>query len=322
MDDVVAAGSMDLADASGAREAGVWQPRRFALFLATAAVASMTAACDPPPAQPQERIFFEEDFEDADLRSRGWYDNTSVTLVTTESFSGSRSLEVRFEEGARTPTFGNAVRRLFPETTSVYVRFRVKYGGDWVGSGRPYHPHDIQIITTEDGLYPGPRDTHLTTYIETNYQAGIHPVLAMQDRLNIDTARIGVDLASITEERAAGGCNGGTDGHPATCYQAGQDWANGKVWQADGVTITRGEWHLVEAYFQLNTIVDGVGVPDGVATYWLDGEAVIELDDVLFRTGAHPDMAFRQFVLAPYIGDGSPRPQTLWIDDLIVAAGR
>ncbi|MBT8488803.1 MAG: hypothetical protein KJO65_08290 [Gemmatimonadetes bacterium] len=267
-------------------------------------------------------MFFEESFEDADLRSRGWYDNTDMTLTMAESFSGRRALEVRFEDGARTPTFRNALRRLFPPTTSVYVSFWVKYSGDWIGSGRPYHPHDIQLITTADGLYPGPRDTHLTTYVETNYQAGIHPVLSMQDRLNIDTTRIGADLTSITEDRAAGGCNGQTDAHAAGCYQAGPDWANGKVWPADDFVITRDEWHFVEAYFELNTIQDGIGVPDGVAGYWLDGEAVIELDDVLFRTGSHPDMAFRQFVLAPYIGDGSPRSQTMWIDDLTVAVSR
>ncbi|MDX1746925.1 MAG: hypothetical protein R3324_13385, partial [Halobacteriales archaeon] len=197
-----------------------------------------------------------------------------------------------------------------------------KYDSDWVGSGRPYHPHEIQLITTADGRYPGPRDTHLTTYIETNHQTGIHPVLAMQDRLNIDTTRIGADLTSITEDRAAGGCNGEADGHPTNCYQAGRDWANGKVWRADDHVIPRGEWHFVEAYFELNTIRDGVAVADGVARYWLDGEPVIDLDDVLFRTAAHPEMAFRQFVLAPYIGDGSPRDQTMWIDDLRVAARR
>src|SRR2546425_8913290 len=28
--------------------------------------------------------------------------------------------------------------------------------------------------------------------------------------------------------------------------------------------------------------------------------------DVLLRTGAHPTMKFNQFMIAPYIGDGSP----------------
>jgi hypothetical protein len=30
-------------------------------------------------------------------------------------------------------------------------------------------------------------------------------------------------------------------------------------------------------------------------------------------------MLFNQFVLAPWIGDGSPAEQTLWIDNLTVA---
>jgi hypothetical protein len=30
-------------------------------------------------------------------------------------------------------------------------------------------------------------------------------------------------------------------------------------------------------------------------------------------------MRFNQFVVGPYIGDGSPVAQTFWIDDLLVA---
>ena len=50
--------------------------------------------------------------------------------------------------------------------------------------------------------------------------------------------------------------------------------------------------------------------------YWLDGNLLMNHDNVLFRTGQFPTMKFNQFVIAPYIGDGSPVDQTLWIDDL------
>ena len=42
----------------------------------------------------------------------------------------------------------------------------------------------------------------------------------------------------------------------------------------------------------------------------------------MIRTGEHPDMKFNQFLLAPYIGCGSPVEQTMWIDDLTVATCR
>ena len=49
---------------------------------------------------------------------------------------------------------------------------------------------------------------------------------------------------------------------------------------------------------------------------------VISSDRVLLRTGQHPEMRFNQFLMTPYIGDGSPVDQTLWVDDLTVATGR
>jgi hypothetical protein len=50
---------------------------------------------------------------------------------------------------------------------------------------------------------------------------------------------------------------------------------------------------------------------DGVAQLWVDGVLYIDRHDLEFRTGAHPTLQFNQFVMAPYIGDGSPRPIAL-----------
>ena len=81
-------------------------------------------------------------------------------------------------------------------------------------------------------------------------------------------------------------------------------------------------WHEVEAFFQRNSIKDGKGQPDGVAQYWFDGKLVIDRHDAMFRTGAHPDMEFDQFIIAPYIGDGAPVDETAWYADLAVATAR
>jgi hypothetical protein len=78
----------------------------------------------------------------------------------------------------------------------------------------------------------------------------------------------------------------------------------------------------VEAFFKLNSIRKGVGQDDGIAQYWLDGQLIIDRHDVLFRTGAFPKMKFRQFMFAPYIGDGSPVDQKAWYDDFVVMTGR
>ena len=75
---------------------------------------------------------------------------------------------------------------------------------------------------------------------------------------------------------------------------------------------------MVEAYFKLNTIVGGIGQLDGVAQYWFDGQLIIDKHNLSFRTGARSTMRFNQFQIAPYIGNGSPVAQSMWIDDLVV----
>ena len=275
-------------------------------------------------------VFFTETFEDSRLASRGWFDNTSFTLSTAEHVSGSSSLELRFLVGRRIPIFGSTARILFRETESVYVSYWVKYSANWVGSGETFHPHEFYLLTNEDDPWVGPSFTHLTTYIEHIYQEGVIPRLAMQDASNIDQSQIRVDLTATTEDRATAGCNGNGDSYRGGCYADGDGrYNNGKGWRAAQPALSdqpgsayKNDWHFVEAYFRLNSIQGGRGQADGVAQYWLDGTPLIDVQDVLFRTGAHPSMAFRELLIGPYIGAGSPVDQSAWIDDLRVADRR
>jgi len=273
-------------------------------------------------------ILFQEYFDDADFTSRGWYDNTNLQLSTTEHIAGSTSsVEFHFNQGATTPTSGSAIRRKFIETDEIYASYHVKYSSNWEGSNRGYHPHEFLILTNLDGDWIGPAYTHLTAYIEQNEG---EPLLAIQDGQNIDESNIGVDLTDITEVRAVAGCNGDSDGHgEGDCYWAGSAHRNGKGWRAGDVYFAdtpgpyyKSDWHFVEAYFKLNSISGGKGIADGVVRYWYDGQLIIDHDDVMLRTGQHPDVKFNQFMIAPWIGDGSPVDQTFWVDDLTVATSR
>jgi len=254
-----------------------------------------------------------------------------MATTAAQHVSGSvRSLEAHFSVGAMTPTWGGAARHPFAETESVYLSYWVKYSANWVGSGHLYHPHEFLVLTNEDGSYAGPSFTHLTTYVEHNYQSGGGiPVLAMQDGVNIDQTRILQDLTGLTENRSVGGCNGNGDGYTTDCYQASGVYTNDKVWKATQPSFLpnpgpgyKDDWHFVEAYFQLNSIRNGIGVADGIVRYWFDGQLVLEHTDVLLRTGAHPTMKFNQLLVAPYIGDGSPVDQTMWVDALTVGTAR
>ncbi len=89
-------------------------------------------------------LLFEEDFEDANIASRGWYDNTNVQLSTAEHIVGSTSsAQYHFLAGATGPTSGGSQRHKFTPSNAFYLSYYVKYSTNWVGSGKAYHPHEF-----------------------------------------------------------------------------------------------------------------------------------------------------------------------------------
>lgn len=296
----------------------------------TAQVTIRDTTTPPPPPPPASTILLTEGFDDAQVGLRGWYDNTSPAISTSEQRSGAGALQMAFGAGATSPDKGGAMRHKFSPTDRVFLRYWVKYSANFVGSGTTYHPHELHFLTDVDTDWIGPSATHLTLYVEHTWQAGGGiPRLNISDALNIDATQVGQDLSASTEKRGVAGCNGNTDGYPTSCYQSGGQWRNGKQWDASAPSFTnaagtgyKNDWHMVEVYYQLNSIQGGKGVADGIAQYWFDGQLRIDLHNVLFRTGANASMRLTQFLIAPYIGVGSPVAQTLWVDDLTLATGR
>jgi hypothetical protein len=277
-------------------------------------------------------LLFQENFEDANLASRGWYDNTNVLLSTTEHIAGSiSSAQYQFLAGAAGPTSGGAQRHKFSPSNSFYVSYYVKYSANWVGSSKSYHPHEFYALSTLDGDYDGPSQNYLDVYIEQNYLNGGRPRLAIQDNksVNYGYGALPVNLVSVTENRSTAGCNGVVESNiSSTCYNAGTYWYNAKditgpvVFQPNPGPGYKNDWNFVEAYFQLNTIANGIGQADGVMQYWFNGTLILDRHDILFRTGANPTLQFSQFLIAPYIGDGSPVAQSMWVDNLRIATAR
>jgi hypothetical protein len=286
-------------------------------------------------------ILFEERFDDDAFDTRGWYDGPSGTITTAEHADGSASaFECAFASGATSCTGGKPARHLFTDTATVYLSFHLKLSANWVGSGLPYHPHMMHFLTNLDTDYVGPAHTHLTTYTEVVQGRAM---LALQDSANVDTACIlrnddsfvgcNGDFSTyvFTEARSACACNGLVgylDGRD--CFDnGGGNWYSARAWYSameafgDGPPpFDKNAWHFVEVYFELNSIQNGVGVPDGRIRWVQDGQTVISSDEILLRTGQHPNMTFRQFAMLPYIGPGSPIDQQFWLDDLTVATAR
>lgn len=271
-----------------------------------------------------------EGFEDADIPSRGWYDATSISIAqdSRPGSSGTHALQWHWTRGMTAPQGSSRID--FAPSTSVYLSYWVKVSTNWVGSNRAYHPHMFHFLTTADDRYIGPSITHLTLYDELLYlpgEGGMAPALALQDALMIDTTKLLVDLTNVTEQRAIGGYNGRPEsGLRWDAYDYGGGlYTNYKLFRPDTVVMTdatKSSWHHVESHWQLNTVEGGKSRPDGVVQYWFDGAPIIDRHDIYFRTAANASMRFRTFLMAPYIGDGSPRDQTMWIDDLVVRAAR
>ena len=300
-------------------------------------VSATTASGSPPPPPPPPppgggTLLFQEDFENSSLGARGWYDNTTAQLSTTEHISGSTaSSQYHFLAGATSPTSGGAQRHKFTPTNSVYLSYYVKYSANWVGSGKPYQPHEFYILSTLDGDWDGPSDNFLDVYVEHNYLNGGRPRIEIQDNKSVNTSMGSLpnNLVGVTENRSIGGCNGVVESNIfSECFNAGTYWYNDKqltgpvMFQPSPGPGYKNDWNFVEAYFQLNTIVNGVGQADGVVQYWFNGALVIDRHDITFRTGYRPTLQFSQLLIAPYIGDGAPVDQYMWVDNLRVATGR
>lgn len=238
---------------------------------------------------------FSEGFEDTKLTGRGWYDGDRFTL-SEDAVAGTHAIQYRFDKGKLIPSDSMGVRRLIEPTEVVYLRFHMKLSPDWSWTGRPYGPHLLLFMTTENGAYHGPAASHLTLYIEP---MGGKLRLAAQDIQNRDAPH------GLTQGPLRGGYNG-------------------QLHDSKEVLFDDGKWHRVEAMFKLNSLDKGRDRPnaDGELRGWVDGKLVVERTDVVFRSTDFPEMKINQFLMLPYFHHGVPHDQTLWIDELAVDTKR
>jgi hypothetical protein len=304
----------------------------YALTASAPSLTSATSAGFDVSATTGGTLLLQENFEDGNLASRGWYDNTTVLLSTVERVPGSNSsAQYRYLQGATGPTSGGAQRHKFTPSSSLYVSFYVKYSANWVGSAKPYHPHEFYALSNLDGDFDGPANNWLTIYLEHNYQNGGRPRMSMQDNKAINTSggTLPNNLVSVTENRSTGGCNGVVESNIVwECYLDGSIWYNDKQLTGPVAFLPnsgagyKSDWNFVEAYYQLNSIVGGIGQADGIMQYWFNGALLIDRRDIVYRTGARASLQFSQFIIKPYIGDGSPVDQSMFVDNFRLATAR
>jgi hypothetical protein len=248
-------------------------------------------AADPPAG-----ALFSEGFDDARLHARGWYDGGRFDISAEKPYAGAGCIEYRWKSGGDGPG-SSAVRRLFEPANEVYIRFYLRLSRGWKWTGRPYHPHLMHFMTTENGRYHGPAASRLTVYIEP--QEG-KLRLAAQDIQNRDAPH------GLTQGPLRGGYNG-------------------RFYDSAEPVFTPDRWHCVEARFRLNSLdlAKDRANADGIVQGWVNGKLVVDRRDVVLRSPDYPKMRFNQFLLAPYFGAGLlPQPQALWVDELAVGTKR
>lgn len=272
---------------------------RTTLTAALLGLASLTSpvvrAAETP--RPAPGVFFTENFEDARLLQRGWYDGDQFTIATKEAHTGAGCIEFRWADRGTTPANSVGMRRVFEPTETVHLRFHMKLSQGWGWTGRGYHPHLIQFMTTENGPYHGPAGSHLTVYVEP-WEGRLR--LAAQDIQNKDRPH------GLTQGPLRGGFNG-------------------QMFDSAEKLFTDDQWHCIEAMFQLNTLDLKADQPnaDGIVRAWFDGKLVVDRTNVVLRSTDFPKMKFNQFLLKPYFGPGLlPHAQVLWMDELAVGPKR
>lgn len=269
-------------------------------------------------------ILFSEGFENNSFAARGWYDSSGAgglvdTVVVAPGSAGS--FKCHWNLGGTGPAGGTPHRHLFTATERLYLQFQLKLGTSgvpWQGSGQPYHPHLFQFLTDADNDFVGPNSALFSALVETSL---FTPRLAESDGPSMNVANIGVNLLTSALAHALAGGNGSQNGS-ATYFEdfpGAGTYSNSTYWDAPGAVFVNDTWHKVGVYMQMNSVSGGIAQPDGIFRYYVDDVIVINATNVYMRDGTNPNRKFDKLLLAPYIGDGSPIAQDLWIDSMFVA---
>lgn len=294
----------------------------FALIACGGGGGSSAGTPNSIPEDGTRSIYFNEGFDDTNVRSRSWFDGSTFNIDRAVRYAGTGSLNWTWTTGDVSPATTYTLRKDFTATDSLYVSFYWRFNSDWIGSGLGYHPHMIYILSDLDDNWGGLAQNYLDTYIEAS---GLTPRMIIQDGMNINYSygAIPNNLTTVTESRDVAGCNGclsGSDcGDSAACYAVGGGtYWNGRQWNGSN-NFSRNTWHKVEVYFKMNTVSSGHAIPNGIMWMKVDGNNVISKNNIVYRTNENSTMMWKTFVLAPYIGDGSPQNQTMWMDELELA---
>lgn len=267
-------------------------------------------------------LIFSESFENNNWSARGWYDGTDSVGVQSGGHVGN-ALRWNWGDGATQPTGFSTIRNSFTQTDELFIEYYMKFDNGWRGSGLTYHPHMIHLQSVDDDIWQGLSRANNSIYLEAiseiNSPYNIIPIIATQDfyRVNTTYGTPPNDLTATTETRSAYHCNtpASLSGATGICYNDGGGWYSANMWSSPEIIIPKDQWVKVEAYFKKNTFGGGVANFDGTMQMWINDELAIDKSTVLYATNYYNTTQWDKIILAPWIGDGSPIAQSMWLDE-------
>lgn len=273
-------------------------------------------------------VIFFEGFEDDAFAERDWFDGANGAAGPgSPAAASAASFACTLPAESSMCAAGDLGRHNFAPTEAIYVSWWVRYPDGYTGAT------ELWLFTTADREYIGGSDSRLGVMLGLDPDAAgvtfndhsyVDPSCAQLSNGTI----IGCDGGTVegyafSEMRSVCGCNGVVgDLRRWQCTGGEGSFWTTCSWDTSPDALLDGDWHFVEAFLRMNSIVDGKGLPDGSIRYWVDGELRIETDEVLMRTGAFPDLAFDQLMFRPFRRGSGSAEQMLWIDDLTVARGQ
>lgn len=239
-------------------------------------------------------ILLEEDFEDGNLKARGFYDlhgfgkgpGSLLSVVGPEEVranTGRRCLKIYYPKGST----GGWMHHDFKGVREFYCRYYRLFPEGWEWP-RGYGPHDTTVFA---GSYGSPTDTDLTIYLDFWKSA--------ETFVRVATARQKWGYGGYAEVlRKYGGA------------------ANRVAFNvAPPDKVVPGRWHCVE----YSATLSEAGKENGRLRLWVNGKLCADLRGLPLVDEKHAGILFHHWMLGPYFHGGSHKEQWNYLDSLVIS---
>lgn len=254
-------------------------------------------------------VLFAEDFEDDQIKARGWYDTNGWPkrlLVTDEDqATGSRSLKLVYPKGSTGPWLRAPHFKQGQDT--VHVRYYRKWSDDWDWGGPgDGNGHDTRLVASGPDIPSRAYKSHDAIAVNMEscthfdpWKRGLFGLMLINKK----------EYLTDTLKQIRKGRN--DEGHKLR----GHEWWLATVDGSRSPKSEPGQWYCVEYMAQMNT----PGEADGRLQCWIDGKLVYDIQDCTIRDADHADVQWHRWWIGPYFHGGTTKDQHSYIDSVVIA---